>query len=259
MAFAVACAGCDMVWRLDDLRPVPGPDAPIAVTCEQDNHDEDGDLHADACDRCPGIADDQADADGDGVGDVCDPSPSAANTIAWFESFVDEPELWRTVNGTWMNDGENLVYSSISLGVFGVTLYHGALPQPPFVVEYYFSVDSIDTLASGVSLLVDSDSTGKGISCGFQRHEQPLQDVVRNTYAQAVLSSETEIMTVIPGGYRVTASYEPDDRVLCTLTSNSGLTGGATTMSLPMRPAAGTLGMRSFKVGTRIHYIAIYK
>jgi hypothetical protein len=248
-----------VVWRLDDLRPVIGPDAPVAVTCEQDSHDEDGDLHADACDRCPGIADDQADADGDSVGDACDPSPTAANELAWFASFAKDSELWRTVSGTWANDGENLVYQSISLGVFGITLYNGALPKPPFVVEYYFSVDSIDTLASGVSLLVDSDAAGKGVSCGFQRHEQPLQDVVRNTYAQGVLSSETEIMTVINGGYRVVMSYDPDDAVRCTLTSDSGLTGGATSLPLPSPPVAGTLGMRSFKVGTRIHYIAIYK
>lgn len=37
--------------------------------------DGDGDLFGDACDACPGLADDQADGDGDLVGDVCDVCP----------------------------------------------------------------------------------------------------------------------------------------------------------------------------------------
>jgi hypothetical protein len=246
------------VWRLDSLRPVTGHDAP-GLGCEQDQHDEDGDGYPDACDRCPGIADDQSDADGDNVGDACDPSPTEVNELVLFVSFADKTDLWRTIDGTWESDGESLVYRSVALGVFGISLYQGTVPDPPFVVEYYFAVEGIDAQASGVSLIVDADATGKGVTCGFQRHEQPIKDVVRNTYAQAVLSSETEIMTVTPGGYRVVASYDRDGQMRCTLSSDSGLTGGATTMPLPERPVAGMLGLRSLRVGARVHYVAIYK
>lgn len=253
--------GCDVVWRLDDLRTPPQPDAPPvdqAIGCDVDTHDEDDDGVADACDRCPGIADAQADADGDGVGDACDPSVTAANQLALFISFAGQ-ETWRTVNGNWLRDGESLVYDSVSLGVYGITLYQGATPAPPFVVEYHFSVDTIAAQGSGVAVIVDSNDTGSGVTCGIQRHEQPIKDVVRNTFGQVTLSSETDIMTVTPGGYRVIATYDRDDAMRCSLTADSGLTGGATTLPLPTAPTAGTLGIRSLRVGTHIHYIAIYQ
>jgi hypothetical protein len=255
---ALVASGCDVVWRLDDLREVTTDAPPIAVGCNEASHDEDGDNFGDECDRCPGISDDQADADGDGVGDACDPSSLENHQLALFVSFAaDEP--WRTVNGNWLRDGDALVYESVTLGVYGVSLYQGAIPEPPFVVEYYFTVDMIEAQGSGLSVLVDSDNAGKAITCGIQRHESPIQDVVRNTYAQAVVSSETEIMTVVPGGYRVVASYDRTKELRCALSSDSGLTGGATTMPIGTAPPPGALGLRSLRIGTRIHYVAIYK
>lgn len=271
--WTLAISGCDVVWRLDDLRPASPPDAgdaddaddasdapPMPVHCDEDAHDEDGDGVVDACDLCPGIADDQADADGDGVGDACDPSVTAHNERVLFISFA-AGEPWRTVNGTWTRDGESLVYESVTLDMYGITLFQGLTPPPPFVVEYHFSVDSIAAQSSGVAVIVDADDSGSGVTCGVQRHESPVKDVVRSAFGQATLSSETNLATVTPGGYRVTATYDRDDSMRCSLAADSGVVNGATTMQLPSSPvpAPGTLGIRSLRVGTHVHYIAIYR
>ena len=254
--------GCDVVWRLDEVQPSLPPDArsdaPGQTGCEQGAHDEDGDGVTDACDRCPGIADDQHDADDDGVGDACDPSATAHNELALFISFAaDEP--WRSVSGTWTRDGESLVFASPALDAYSITLFEGTIPEPPFVVEYHFSIDTIEAQVSGVTAIVDANTSGSGVTCGLQRQEGPIRDVVRSTYPQASVSSETVVMAVTPGGYRVVATYDRGTEVRCSLLADQTGTSGATTLSLPSAPAPGALGMRALRVTTHIHYIAIYR
>lgn len=254
---AIACGGCDVIFRLDDVRGA-GNDASNVVSCEQDHHDEDGDRFADSCDRCPGIADDQADHDGDGLGDACDPSSTTRDQVALFMSFANSAEDWRLLNGNWFGDGENLVYDSVSLASYGNTLYAGVPPEPPFVIEYHYIVDSIDTVASSLAVVIDADPNGKGVVCGHVRYEAPLRDVVKITYQQAVVAGETEIMTVTPGGYRMRVTYDRT-QISCAIVSDDATTSGGTTLELPTPPAAGALGFRSLKVGVHIQYVAIYK
>lgn len=264
--------GCDVVFRIDRigvsdsmpdaLDPSDAPDdsdASQQTSCETDTHDEDGDSVADACDVCPGIADDQTDSDMDGVGDVCDPSSQSKHDIALFLSFAGA-DIWNTVAGNWPRDGESLVYDAVTLDAYGITVYQGAVPAPPFVVEYHFSVDSIEAQGSGFQVILDSDDMGRGITCGLQRHESPtIKDVVRTTYAMASVSSETDINAVTTGGYRVIATYDRDDLIRCVASADDSSTGGSTMLGLSTPPAAGTLGFRSFRVGAHLHYIAIYK
>lgn len=229
--------------------------------CSAGTHDEDHDGLPDGCDLCPGIADDQSDADHDGVGDACDPDPTAPTELALFISFADPDQTWRPLDGTWRSDGESYIYDSISLATYGVTLYLGVVPDPPFTLEYHYAVTSLDVQAAAFTVLIDADPAGKGIACGQLRRVNPLQDVVRSTNIPAALANETAVMTIAPGGYRVSATYDRTDTIQCTLAADSALTGGASTLTWPTSaaPAAGALGFRSLQVGTELHYLAIYK
>ncbi len=264
--------GCDVVFRLDrigvsDSPPdafdpsdaLDGGDASQPTNCGADAHDEDGDRVPDACDVCPGIADDQTDSDLDGVGDVCDPSSLSSHEIALFLSFAGN-DIWNTVSGNWPRDGESIIYDAVTLDSYGITVFQGAVPAPPFVVEYHFSVDSIEAQGSGFQVILDSDATGRGITCGLQRHESPtIKDVVRSTYAAASVSSETDIATVTTGGYRVVATDDRDDLIRCVASADDSSPGGSTMRGRATPPPAGTLGFRSFRVGAHLHYVAIYK
>ena len=82
-----------------------------AVSCP--GHDEDGDGRGDACDVCPGDADNGQDSDNDGVGDVCDPSPTTRERIAFFHGFDTLP-AWTTsgTGGMWRQVGDDIVSDS---------------------------------------------------------------------------------------------------------------------------------------------------
>ena len=253
----VLLAGCDEVWSIDHVGDSAG-DAPNAITCEQDHHDEDGDGFPDACDRCPGIADDQADADGDSVGDACDPSGTTRERVDLFLSFGDGAQLWTPLNGTWPVEHDDLIYASTALTSNAYVLYTGVVPEPPFVLEYSYTVDSIDTVGSLFMVVLDSDSSGKGVNCGHQRQVGPLKDTVRATYT-GVTADQTEIMTVTPGRYRVVAAYDRERELRCSIASDDGSTSGATKIALSPTPPAGTFGFRSLQIGANVHYVAIYK
>jgi hypothetical protein len=252
-------SGCDVVFRVDRLDPRM-PDAPPGdVGCEAGAHDEDGDNVVDACDLCPGIHDDQADVDHDGVGDACDPSATTTDHLALFLPLDDSNPPWRIASGNWMSDGDSLIYDSVTLNGYGLAYYEGSVPPPPFVLEYHFDIDVILQQASSMSVLLDSDDMGRGITCDVQRHESPIRDVIRTTYAVAVLGAETTITSVKTGGYRVVATYDPAGAIRCTVSADDRSTAGSTTLELPTVPTAGQLAVRSFRVGAKVHYVAIYK
>lgn len=88
----IACGGCDFVFNLDHLPPVP--------TCAED--DEDCDSAANADDLCPADPDSGEDKDGDGVGDACDPDlTDNGNLIAYFDGFNDNSGGWAIKSGAW--------------------------------------------------------------------------------------------------------------------------------------------------------------
>lgn len=252
--------GCDVVFRLDHLEPRHG-DAPPLVTCEQDGHDEDGDGVPDGCDRCPGIADDQADADNDGVGDACDPNATTRDEIALFLSFADG-QSWRVLAGNWFGDGESLVYDAPTFSGFGIALWPGVMPEPPFVVEYHYRIDAMDAIESSLQVVLDADASGTGVVCGNVRHDTPtLIDVVRSVNPKATTSNELEIMTVTPGNYRVIATYDRTGQIRCAFAADDNSTGGAVMVSWQAANALapGSLGFRSMRFGVHVHYVVVYK
>lgn len=256
--------GCDVLFGLDRVGGLPvdaahadGDGDAGPASCDG-GHDEDGDGVPDACDTCPGIPDDQTDSDEDGVGDACDPSPLAANEIVLFASFADD-NTWTPVSGNWTRDGENLIYDAPSFDMYGTVLYSAQPPAPPYVVEYAFSVDNIPDLGSGVRVILDANAAGQGVTCGFQRHESPIRDVVRITFAEGGISSETDIGAITTSrSYRVTATYDRE-QVRCVLTPIGASGGNTTILALSQKPTAGTFGFASMRVGMKLHYVAIYK
>lgn len=268
---ALALAGCDIVFRLDQLSPVTtdagsrdgdsdGPDAAPVQPCAGSMHDEDGDGVADKCDVCPGIPDpDQTDSDGDGVGNACDPSASVMHEIALFLSFHSDPEGWTLVSNNWSNDGESMIYDTPNDQTYGIIVYKGMMPAPPFVLEYHYELTSIPDEVSSLSVILDSDSTGHGVTCGYVRANTPLQDLARSTYQAVSKSAETAIPQVTAGEYRVTATYDRDSTLGCAIKADNNSTSGAVPLALPSPPAAGTLGFRAMLLGVRLDYVAIYK
>ncbi len=266
---ALALAGCDVVFRLDHLSPGmtdagsrdgDGPDAPPVQPCANGMHDEDLDGIADGCDVCPGIPDpDQADADEDGVGNACDPSAATQHEIELFLSFANDPQGWTLVSGNWSNDGESMVYNTPNEQIYGITVYTGTMPEPPFVLEYHYRLDSIPDEVSSLSVILDSDGTGHGVTCGYVRANTPLQDLARSTYAAVSKSAENAMDPVAVGGYRVTATYDRDSMLGCSIKADDNSTTGAAPLGLPSPPAPGTLAFRAMLLGVRLDYVAIYK
>jgi hypothetical protein len=265
---ALALAGCDIVFRLDHLststtdagsRDGDGPDAPPVQPCAGGMHDEDHDGIADACDVCPGIADDQADADTDGVGNACDPSGATQHEIALFLAFANDPQGWTMVSGNWTNDGESMVYDAPTEQSYGIMVYTGVMPEPPFVLEYHYKLAAIPDEVSSLSVILDSDSVGHGVTCGYVRANSPLEDLARSTYSAASKSAETVMDPVAVGEYRVTATYDRQGTLGCSIKADDNSTSGAAPLGLPSPPTAGTLGFRSMLLGVRLDYVAIYK
>jgi hypothetical protein len=256
---AIACAGCDEIWSIDRVGPPSdSADAPNTVGCSPADHDEDADMAPDACDRCPGIAGDQADGDNDSVGDACDPSGMTSDKLELFAPFVDTSS-WAVLSGTWKPDGESLIYDSVAMPSYGVTLFSGVAPEPPFVVELHFAIASIEPQASVFAVIIDGDTSGRGLTCGVQRYASPMRDAVRVTSADAQLAMDGVIPTLGPGGYRVVVSYARTGLVRCSIVSDDLATSSGTSIMLPTQQAAGTLGFRSLHIGVHVHYIALYK
>ncbi|MEO7094612.1 MAG: hypothetical protein ABI175_15250, partial [Polyangiales bacterium] len=158
----VIAAGCgrfgfgdtpaDTIAAADDARP----DVPPGCT----GHDEDADSVPDACDVCPGRADDQSDVDGDGVGDACDPDNTTAQRILLFEPFSSGmPAGWvSTGAATWTAMGDDVVgtYGDISASAFVGPLMF----SPPVSIIVGYRLVGVDTTASNqTKSVVDSFDT----------------------------------------------------------------------------------------------------
>ncbi len=262
----VLLAGCDVVFRIDRLSATdagPGSsdaiDAPPVEPCAAGMHDEDHDGHADKCDLCPGIADDQSDADGDGVGNACDPNDIAPHELALFLPMADDPQGWTPVEGGWTRDGESMVCATTGDPGYSVMVFQGTMPDPPFVLTYHYSVDAIDDIDSSLQVVLDSNPSGDGILCGHRRHDLPsIHDVVRSTYGAVPISEETDLAPVKVGGYRVTATYDRDS-VRCAIASDDNTVAGTVQLGLTPQPTPGTLAFRLLRLGVHLHYVAIYK
>ncbi len=267
LLYAWALVGCDVVFRIDRLS-TSDADAGTSTNsmdgsnlhpCAFGTHDEDGDLYADACDVCPGIADDQADDDHDGVGNACDPSAATQNEIALFVSFAAGSQDWNIVSGSWTFDGESLIYGGSSVAAYGIAVYEGEMPDPPYVIEYHYTIDEVEPRASSLSAILDSDSTGEGLTCGYTRHESPLKDVVRSTYPAGGTGAELTMAAVMPGAYRTTAAYDRVGYLRCALAADDLSTGGAVSLDLPTPPVPGAFAFRSMVIPLHIHYLTVYR
>jgi hypothetical protein len=248
--------GCDVVWRLD-----AADEASVDATlfaCDANLHDEDNDDFPDACDRCPGIADDQADQDQDGVGDACDPSSSVMHEIALFVSFSDGSPAWRQHTGSWVQRDDALVYESYAQTTYGVSIYPGIVPEPPYVLEAHVAVDPIEAVVSVLAMAVDTNADGDGVTCGFTRRLSPLRDVVRTQDVAGTPADEKPIAAITAGGYRLTMSYDRASSQ-CAIAADDKSTGGATMVDLDTAPAPGELSFRSLRVGASVQYLTFYK
>ena len=253
---AILVAGCDVVWSIDHVGD-PTDDAANPSTCKQGDHDEDHDAVPDACDRCPGISDDQRDTDDDSVGDMCDPSGSTRDKLALFVSFAEPPTNWHTLVGSWPSDGDSLSYDSITLNNYGVTLYTGVVPDPPYVFEVHFAIESIDAQVSAFGVLFDADPSGQGAGCDLDR--QATMDVIRASDVDSMPSAEAVLTPFRPGGYRIVTKYDRNGAIECSVRSDDSTIVGGVPTPLTPAPAPGTLGFRSFRVGVRVHYLALYQ
>lgn len=235
------------------------PDGPILVTCEGDDHNEDGDAYPDLCDRCPGIADDQTDGDGDNVGDACDPNATEQNQLALFVTFAESVSKWNIGLGSWPIANDKMVYSGASPDNAWV-LYTGVVPAPPYVLDFHYTIDAIDpSTASQFVLLFEADAAGMGGNCGISRQTGPVKDLVRITFDNPQTGGESDITSVTPGGYSMRLTYNPPTSATCKLHADDNSNDGAAVAPLTSNPPTGTLGFRSLEVGVKIDYIAIYK
>ncbi|MBA3456193.1 MAG: hypothetical protein H0T42_24045 [Deltaproteobacteria bacterium] len=109
--------------------------------------DEDADGRGDACDVCPGDADNGQDSDDDGVGDVCDPSPLTRERIAFFEGFHTLPATW-TIDGPWRQVGDDLVSDSGAGTISNFTIVDPVPNQVSYLVTRLTVGDLFDPQGS---------------------------------------------------------------------------------------------------------------
>ena len=263
VSLVIANTGCDELWGIDPL-PVPSntPDARFSVPCEQlSTHDEDGDTVSDACDNCPGIPNaEQASAlDEDLVGDACDPSNQSREQIELFISFAaaGDDNAWQNLDGHWFVDGEALVYDSITFNEHGTTEYTGAIPPPPYTLEYRYTIDSIVSMSAILRANADRDPQGRGSACGLKRTDG-LVDSVRTDHMPTSDANETDITDVAPGDrHRIVMTYSPS-RIHCALETASGSGGGATSVDFPTTALVGPFAFESLRIGVHLEYLVIY-
>ena len=240
-------------------------------------HDEDGDSVDDACDNCPGIAnEDQSDVlevmnhqAADGVGDACDPAPTTSgDRIARLETFasVVSPSSWTQTSGTWTFDGESLVTSST--GESGVLSDQLAEPGSPFTVEARVVFErALPAVEAELSVRVDSSPTVGGVTCGIARlvddvtHQ--LEDEVLSTYEGGATSNgDARILDVkfaTGMGYRLVMTYDPAASVHCNVKADiDPTTGRSANLALSPRPSAGSLSLLSNQLGVRVEYVIVY-
>ena len=141
----VIAAGCGR-FGFDATRETADASADAPAVCT--GHDEDGDGFPDACDRCPGTADDQADADGDGVGDACDPDNASAQRILMFESFASGiPPGWVSFGAaTWTAMDDDIVGNyrdSLAAAFVGPMMF-----SPPVAITIGYRLVGVDGATS---------------------------------------------------------------------------------------------------------------
>jgi hypothetical protein len=171
MSLALAAAGCNQVFGLDETRPGYVPCWAEA----QSMFDEDSDGAVDGCDLCPAIANQQTDEDGDGVGDECDPHlGDPRDRIAFFEGF-SLPSLdprWHAYGsrGAW-EQLDGAVRQTTSLG-FGT-----------LILSETFHDASIEVIMSGQAPAGASMFTGQGVLTRIARDDEREFPVAFNCFS----------------------------------------------------------------------------
>lgn len=288
LAAALATAGCNLVFGLDapglvdGAAPPPGdggPDASPGCTDPGGLPDEDGDLVRDACDNCPHRAQttpaERADPDGDGIGVACDPDLFNADHVVAFHGFnVQVPELQLVLGDAgaarWEFDGGDLVLTSASQRTPYLAALSTALPE--------VTVEAEMTIPASLPALSNSSSRSVGVwanlDLGTPAPTPPgnlieifeLRDGagVSNQYAHLV-------DTTVGAGPGVTSApsqllFLPGERYRMKLTCAAGqcstvvfhaeIVGFNT--SNPSTTRAGGVGLRSYGMDARFHYLMVY-
>ncbi len=147
-----------------------------------DNHDEDGDGIDDNCDNCPTYSNsNQDDNDNDGVGDACERSgnPGELSTIPVFESFMNSPSQWNSMDGIWSHSPDLVNGYSTP---YGAIYYHATtLPSNRYSVETTFSYPGSDWSGAnwaGVVMAIKFDSNSNldhMIFCAYERSDEEIE------------------------------------------------------------------------------------
>ncbi len=256
----LAGGGCDNVFNLERVDPLP--DAPLCPAPA--GHDEDGDRLDDACDLCPGDADEMAiDTEGDGVGDACDPTPGSDSLVRFF-AFATPGDFdhWTKLPvSVCSNDGESVVCAArdVSSTVFRLT---DTPPPLPFAVQMSIAIDDVDrTNYDQIELQANSgNSGGPALRCNLihaiNTSGVHTESWLANTNAKSLLTN------TYSGGTRfVMRMLFRTDAVTCELTGTrpDGEPFAVTANAMPSGPTPGAISMNVQRTSLRIDWVSIYK
>ncbi len=251
----VIAAGCGR-FGFDDTpdRADASADAPASCT----GHDEDADGFPDACDRCPGIADNQADADGDGVGDACDPDNTSPQRILMFESFASLPPGWVSAGAaTWTAMGDDIV------GAYGDTLASAFVGpmifSPPVTITIGYRLVGVDPAAPNqTKSVIDTfdPATVDSQKCG---EATPANHVIGYEMAGTTVDGTNIGYTRgfdVSAEYVTTMSHSATEIVCVTDIPAIGAAAHIEVRRTPFR-TTGQVGMRIRSVIAAYHYVQV--
>ena len=287
MVVALASLGCNQVLGLDppslvdaSSEPPPldaRPDAAADCTDPGGAPDEDGDLVRDACDNCPHRAQttaaDRVDLDGDGIGAQCDPNLFGPDEVVAFLAFnAPSPDLSLILGGqgAWgFDDGDLILNGTVTQTAYLAALA-AAVPQ--------VTVEAEVTLPATLALLAASSSRSVGVWANLDlttpispTPSGNLVEVFEARGEQNGSESAAHLVDTTPGGTGVTAAaspplFMPAARYHLTLTCGAGQCSTVVrrdgivlySTSNPSNTRAGGVGLRSYSVDARFHYLMVY-
>lgn len=233
----------------------------------------------DACDDCPHRAQttaaERADPDGDGIGVACDPHPSSPDHVVAFHGFEDDPPLRYELGGTgtWeVRDGDLTL-----TGAAGQAPYLAALDLelPELTVEAELTLPATlpvlaaDGRSQSAGVWANIDVVTPSPTAGTPYGN--LIEIFRLRVAPSNLENRAHLVDTTPPGTGVTADangalFVAGARYRLTLTCGAGVCStvvtqagsGVFSTSNPSTTRTGSVGLRSFGLDARFHYLVVY-